>query len=122
MDASGVSGWGLDIPVLVGWRSDAQVIQVWVGPRAGVEHDRGHLVLSVDPDPTREEQVPLDAWRWYGGGVIGLAGGAPPVWVGVELDVYFQTMKGRLNFAGTEERASLDGITLAPTGALLVRF
>jgi hypothetical protein len=119
VDASRVNGLGVDIPLIVGWRSDAEVILVWGGARGGGEWLGGDLTLRSGPDS--EEQVSIDANRFYVGGLVGIAAGVHPVWVAVELEVGYQTLSSTLG-EPDESRIELDGTTIAPTGALLVRF
>ena len=120
------TGYGFDVPVLVGWRSTASIVQGWVGARGGVEQLKGDLPLV----PGADEHAPFasfSATRWYGGGLVGAAVGLWPVLVAVELDVAYQGVSGNASFpelTGAPRRhdGSVSGLTLAPAGAIIGKF
>jgi hypothetical protein len=126
LDSDGVTGFGFDIPVIVGYRSDVELVQVWGGLRGGWERLSGEFLLRVDPDPTIVETAPVEASRWHAGALAGLAVGVRPVRVAVEVDVAYQRATGRIqldDLEGTTVRnAKLDGWTIAPTGAIIGEF
>jgi ferredoxin len=113
LDLNEVNGYGFDLPLLAGWQSDAGLVRAWGGLRVGYERLNGRVGLG-EPDP-----VSLSAWRAWGGGLVGLAMGFRHVYVALELDAAYHTAKGKL---GGEGGYSIDGLTLAPGGALLGRF
>jgi hypothetical protein len=111
------SGYGFDIPALVGWQSDAGVLSLWGGARGGMEA----LVteIYVEPGPamtTAPANLPL--LHSYAGGVAGLAMGLRHVHVAFELDVFYHWVSGDLD--GTAVKVK--GLTLAPAGALIFTF
>ncbi len=120
------SGYGFDLPVLVGWRSTASIVQGWVGARGGVEHLSGELPLAPaggGPPPSAQ----VTATRWYAGGLVGAAIGLPPLMVAVELDVSYQAVSATAAFpapgpgpAGRD--GEVHGLTLAPAGAIIGKF
>jgi hypothetical protein len=126
LDTGDVTGFGFDIPVIVGWRSDVELVRIWGGLRGGWERLSGEFLLRVDPDPSVIETAPVEASRWYAGALAGLAVGVRPVRVAVELDVAYQRATGRIELdepGGTTVRnAKLDGWTIAPTGAIIGEF
>lgn len=149
VDTRGLWGWGLDLPIVAGYRSSASVIQTWIGARLGYESLGGFVAISErlfeDAPPGQTPEAELDADRFHAGGLVGLMVGVEPIWVGIELDVAYQWARGRLGSTTTtvvsrdeegreqarEERLPqysgletgwFTGPTLAPTGALLVRF
>jgi hypothetical protein len=120
LDAGDVSGFGFDVPVIVGIRSDAELFQLWVGARGGYERLSGELLMALDPG--REvETASLRASRWYLGGLLGIAVGVRPIWVALELDANYQRFEGELDRAGVSS-AKLEGVTLTPTGAVMAKF
>jgi hypothetical protein len=121
VDASGVTGWGLDVPIIAGYRSDAELVQIWGGVRGGYERLFGEVLLRADPNQQDETRADLSARRWFAGGLLGLAVGVRPFWVGVELDFAYQRLAGELEWAGTSS-VDVDGFTLAPTGAVTGKF
>jgi hypothetical protein len=120
------NGFGVDIPVLIGWRSTASVVQAWAGARAGMEHVRGDLpLLPIGGDGSPSASV--GATRWYGGGLIGMAIGLPPFMVALELDVAYQAASATASFPGgggppPERSGTVTGVTLAPAGAIVGKF
>jgi len=120
LDAGDVSGFGFDVPVIVGMRSDAELFQVWFGARGGYERLSGELLMALDPAAV-VERAELRASRWYAGGLLGVAIGVRPVFIAVELDASYQRFEGELDRTATS-RAKLDGLTLAPTGAVVAKF
>ncbi len=127
VDSGGASGWGMDVPLLVGYRSTASLVQVWGGLRGGFEHVGGDFYLRTDLDPTIEQTAPVSAQRWFAGGLVGVAIEVEPFWLGAELDVSYQALDGSLRLedgaSGTRSiGASLSGLTIGPGGALAARF
>jgi hypothetical protein len=124
VDDGNVTGWGVDVPVIVGWRSRARLVQIWVGLRAGYEHLFGQYVWQAEPGLVQEGDVA--ARRWFGGGLLGLQVGIDPLWAGIELDVAYQSGNGTLTWDTTAGRqrfeGDVEGITVTPTGVLGARF
>jgi hypothetical protein len=108
-------GWGADVPLLVGYSSDADLYQLWVGARAGWEQvDISELTSEPKANTLGGPSMPLSATRYWGGGLLGLAVGFRHVHVAVELDVAYATISGTYNGAS----ATVGGVTLAPASAL----
>ena len=111
------SGYGFDVPLLVGWRSTAGVVSLWAGPRGGIETigaevtqpgGTGFPVLVTD----------VDLLRHYVGGVVGMAMGFRHVHVALELNVLYQAVSGKM----LDMNVQVDGLTLSPAGGLLFTF
>ena len=112
-------GFGFDLPVLVGYRSDASLVQAWAGVRAGFESIEG----SLDPEALApfEPELPVefDADRYSGAAIVGLALGVRPIRVALELDVsYFAISVGSSGRPETTAR----GVALTPAAALIGHF
>lgn len=119
------TGYGLDVPVIVGYRSTPSIVQVWAGARAGFEQIRADLTL--DSSTAGSEPARASGTRLYGGGLVGAAIGVSPVWVALELDVYYQSLSGHVDFPSStgqpsERDTSLRGVSLVPTGAVIGNF
>lgn len=119
------TGFGLDVPVIVGYRSSPSIVEVWAGARAGFERMRADITL--DSSTAGSEPARATGTRLYGGGLVGVAVGVSPVWVALELDVYYQSLSGTVKLpdsagAPGERDSSLSGVTLAPTGAVIGKF
>jgi hypothetical protein len=105
---SAPGGFGFDVPVLVGWRSDAGVVTLWAGARGGFE------MLGADRSTAHE----LDLRRWYGGAVVGFGLGFRHVHGAIELDTYYQSVSGSLG----AQNVRLTGVTLTPGAGLILTF
>lgn len=119
------TGYGLDVPVIVGYRSAPNIVEVWAGVRAGFERIRADLAL--DSSTAGSEPARASGTRLYGGGLVGAAIGVSPVWVALELDVYYQSLSGHVDFPGSagqpsERDTTLSGVTLVPSGAIIGKF
>jgi hypothetical protein len=119
------TGWGLDVPIIVGWRSSASIVQAWAGARAGIERLTGDL--ETQESVGREGRASVTAFRKYGGGLVGGAIGLQPFWVAIELDVAYQSVSGTATFPdspGTTNHidGTVSGVTLAPSGAIIGKF
>jgi hypothetical protein len=111
-----VHGWGADVPLLVGYQSDADLFMLWMGARGGWEQVDISDVTS-EPKAVTLGMPPasLSAQRFWGGGVLGFAVGFRHVHVAFELDAAYQTITGSFN--GTSG-VTVAGVTLAPATAL----
>jgi hypothetical protein len=130
VDSSGAVGFGLHVPVLVGYRSDAELVQAWGGLVGTFEHAFGTVVLAnarywpapSDTANTDAIEVRVDANRFSGGGVLGVAVGLQPIWVAVEITGRYFSLDGKLSRAGTRADSDIDGFSIEPAGAILGRF
>ena len=115
-DLDRAHGFGLDLPVLVGYRSDADLLSVWAGLRGSVDRWSGTVALdSAAP-------FELEASRFAAGPIVGLAVGLPPFWVAAELEVDYSHVTGSLNRPGAHLDARVDGWSMRPAGALVTKF
>ncbi len=115
-----LSGYGLELPVLFGYRSSADVVKLWTGLRAGVEHDTFDVTLVESPD------TPLgangDATRIWGGGLVGFSVGLKPIEVRVEVEAAYQSIHGKLLTFGGELSGDVRGWSLTPAMAISAKF
>lgn len=109
--ATGVYGVGLDIPVVLGWRSRADLYSIWAGPRLGGEILSGQLDLSGVATTASGRSLNL-------GGVVGLRAGLRHLYAVVELDFAYRAAEGTVG----PEAVSVRGVTLTPFGGLVVSF
>jgi hypothetical protein len=133
-------GFGLDVPVLVGWQSSPDVVQAWTGVRGGYERLSGNLVYAPDDRGSASSSIDATARRWYVGPVLGLAVGVEPVWVAFELAAAYQSIRGDLRESPSGSANSPDqtpspaasgsrrlgftstGYALVPSAAFVGRF
>lgn len=109
--ASGVYGGGFDVPVLLGWRSRADLYSVWAGPRFGAEVLSGRLDWSG-------VATPASGRSWNAGAVVGLRAGLRHLYAVLELEVAYRAAEGTLG----AEAVAVRGATFTPFGALVVSF
>lgn len=111
----GLGSMGADVPVIFGWQSDAGIVTLWAGPRAGFERLTGDATIGANDSPPSGN---LDLLHWYAGGVAGLRLGFRHLHGVLELDTCYQTVDGSV--AGIDVHVS--GVTLAPAAALIATF
>ncbi|HEX7670592.1 MAG TPA: hypothetical protein VF395_13450, partial [Polyangiaceae bacterium] len=131
-DNLSATGWGLDLPIIVGWRSSASIVEAWGGVRAGVERITGDL--ETNDAANGNDHASVVAFRKYGGGLVGAAIGLQPFSVALELDVAYQAVSGTATFPLSASSASsagavqnhidgtMSGLTVAPSGAIIGKF
>jgi len=129
LDTGYVWGVGADLPILVGYRSQADLLQVWTGARFGYERLRGDVILRIDPALSSEEleQDPLEAERFYALAVVGLALSVHPVSIVVELDAGYQRGEGSIRRPDGSSGlrsvgGTVEGVSVTPTAALVGRL
>jgi len=119
VDLGALHGYGGDIPLLVGWESAGGIYKIWGGARGGFEHDVIEAVTSEPKDVTLgNAPLHLEANRYWGGAVAGLATGFRHLHVALELSAAYQVVQGNYN----ENKVTVRGITLAPATALWWTF
>ncbi|MEO7033850.1 MAG: hypothetical protein ABI335_08525 [Polyangiaceae bacterium] len=115
-DLDRANGFGLDVPILFGYHTDAELISVWAGARA--EYDRWSGSVTLDANST----FALSAQRFAAGPVLGLAVGLSPLWVAAELELDYAHITGSVDRPGTHYDAQIDGLSVHPAGALIAKF
>lgn len=109
--ASGVVGGGVDVPVIVGWHSSADIYSAWIGPRFGVDMFSGRFERDAGSGQADGQLVSA-------GGVFGVRAGLRHVFGVLELDAAYHLATGTLS----GEALRLTGWTVAPFGGLVVSF
>lgn len=115
-----LTGYGLDLPVLFGYRSDADVVKIWTGLRAGFERDAANVALRVAPNESFASQA--TATRFWGGGLLGFSVGLAPIEVRVEVDAAYESVHGELLTSGSELTGDVTGWSLTPAMAISAKF
>jgi hypothetical protein len=110
IDIGSLRGFGFDIPALVGWRSTSSLYQVWGGARGGWER---YFISPVVTEPTNIPPT-LEADRIRLAGVVGFATGFGRVHVGLEIEIGYQLVTGKLGTTST----SVDGVAFTPASAV----
>lgn len=124
LDAS-AKGWGVDLPILLGYRMLDGFGDVWLGPRLGFERLSGDL-RTVDSEPGYRE-IEVSGSRLWAGLLGGFSLGIPPVWIRFELAATYHRLSGELEAADPArpldfEPVEASGWTLAPSGAIVGKF
>lgn len=117
--AARVGGFGGDVPLLVGWRSAADIYSAWIGVRGGAEVLRGQREVASDPvSSVASSNEALEGWHSWLGGVVGLRVGFRHVFAVLEVDAAMNWA----SFEVAERRASLAAVGVTPAAALVARF
>ncbi len=117
LDLQSTSGYGIDLPIVGGWRSAAGLFSLWGGARVGYDKQTGEIGLGAIDD-AGTGPVDWKASRFWGGGVLGLTAGFRHIFVSLEIDALYGSAKAT---AGDADIA-IKGLSIAPAGALQGRF
>jgi hypothetical protein len=115
-DLNRVNGFGVDVPLLFGYRTDADLISVWGGLRGAYDHWSGKVELDASADST------LSAARISAGPVLGLAVGVAPIYVAAELELDYSHVTGTVDQPTERDDATINGWSLHPAGAVIGKF
>jgi hypothetical protein len=115
-----LSGYGLELPVLFGYRSDADVVKLWAGLRAGFERDEFEVTLVEAPDAAFGSRG--NATRFWGGGLVGFSVGLAPVEVRVEVNAAYERASGKLRTHGGDLSGDVAGLSLTPALGISAKF
>lgn len=115
-----LSGYGLEVPLLFGYRSDADVVQLWAGLRGGFERDSFQFRLVEWPDSAFGASG--HATRFWGGGLVGFSVGLAPVEVRVELNAAYESARGKLRVHGGDVSGDAAGLSLTPAMGISAKF
>jgi hypothetical protein len=123
------TGWGADVPVIIGYEAVNGFLDVWAGARVGFERLDGHVIApGVEPTVPRIE---AEGQHWWGGALAGFSLGVPPLWLRFELAVASHRVTGQLtgetNEAGMSpatgfSAVEVQGWSLSPSAAILGKF
>ena len=111
VDLSGAHGFGADLPILFGYRTDADLISVWGGVRGSFDHWSGTVLLD------QKAGFELDARRLSVGPIFGMSVGLPPFWVSAELELDYAHVTGSLDRPDTRFDAKIDGWSARPAAS-----
>jgi hypothetical protein len=118
VDLGQLRGWGADVPLILGYTSDAELYMLWFGARTGWEHvDVGKPGVQGTASGT-PPSFALSATRVWGGGLVGLAVGFRHLHAAIELDCSYASVSGAYNAT----RVQVTGTTVVPASAVWWRF
>ena len=115
-----LNGYGFEVPLLFGYRSDADVVRVWMGLRAGFERDAFNVSLLEVPDEALATSG--SATRVWGGGLVGFSVGLAPIEVRVEVNAAYESVHGKLLTFGGDLTGDVAGWSLTPAMAISAKF
>jgi len=115
-----VGGFGGELPLLFGWRSQADVYAAWVGARGGVEVLRGQRDLEPDPlgPPGQALSEDLSGWHAHAGGLLGFRVGFRYLFAVMELGMAMHWAEGDIG----DRSSAIGQLAVSPAGALIGRF
>ncbi len=117
LDTGSISGWGLDVPLLFGWRSQPALFSLWTGVRARFEDMSGEFRFDTAQGARTGR---ASGTRVVFQGVFGLAVGIKPIWALFEFSPAFERLSGDVNLDGSVVGAELEGFSFSPALALRV--
>jgi len=115
-----LNGYGIELPVLFGYRSSADVVKLWTGLRAGFEHDAANLSLTIAPDYVAATRA--KASRSWAGGLVGFSVGLDLIEVRVEVNAAYERVHGSLTTQGGDVSGDVAGVSLTPAMAISAKF
>ncbi len=114
-----IGGFGGDVPLLIGWRSTADIYAVWAGARGGVEILRGQRELAADPAAPAQQLVEeVEGWHAQAGGLAGARVGFRHIFAVFEVGGAMHWVQGDVG----PTAVTLRQFSIAPSGALIGRF
>lgn len=120
INLTSTTGYGLELPLMFGYRSSADVVKLWTGLRGGFERDSANISAVLAPDTL--VGTTCKATRFWGGGLIGFSVGLAPIEVRVELDAAYQTVRGELLTEEGPLPVTVAGWSLTPAMAISAKL
>lgn len=119
LDSGSVSGWGVDMPLLFGWRSKPALFALWVGARARYESLSADLRFLLPEGPRTARGT---GSRMSLGGVFGVSVGVKPVTAALEFSPAFERLEGDLQMVDGTVGARLEGFSYSPAFSLTYTY
>jgi hypothetical protein len=129
------TGWGVELPVMIGTRSFSRLFEPALGVRLGYERVFGQMPLTVLPPSTPPggggatsvTHARAAAQRFSAEGVLGLSAGSGIFYVRLEVAAGIHQASGSLDFpAGSGDpqrrRLALRAFSLQPAAALVLEL
>jgi hypothetical protein len=124
---TGVLGGGGDLPILIGWRSAADIFSFWFGPRAGFEVFTGQVQMSDFGGGNPRFDV--TGHQFYAGLTAGARVGFRHVHLAIEVNASYHAANGSFTLAVPDPGVSsgatpgaVQQLSITPAGALEVSF
>lgn len=117
-DGGRISGWTVDVPLLIGTRNRPELVSSWVGVHGLYERFSAELLFDFDANET-PALAPTTGSRLFAGAVAGLAIGLRPLWVVLEVSGGYQNIRSEVNLGAEAYLPRLEGFALTPSFALM---
>lgn len=118
-DGGSISGWAVDVPLLLGARSRPDVVSTWIGVHGLYERFSADLMFDFGAGEGAV-LAPADGWRFFAGAVAGFSVGLRPLWAVIEVTSGYQSLSSEVTVGQEQLFPSLDGFSLTPSFAVLV--
>lgn len=116
-DGGSVSGWTLDVPILLGTRTRPDVVSAWIGARALYERFSADFVFDFDSsEPLSAAES--EGSRFFAGAVAGLSVGMKPLRVVLEMSGGYQSLDADVRTESVTYGPQVAGLVLTPSFAL----
>lgn len=115
LGTEGATASGIDVPILLGYRSGSGILSLWGGVRGGYERLGGTLCRNTGAECVRED---LRGSHVAVGGLVGLALGFRRIHVLLEVDGAYEHVDATWGGLG----AKMNGFSVAPAGMFVFRF
>jgi len=119
LDAGSVSGWGVDLPLLFGWRSQPALFAFWAGVRARYESMSADFRFSLPEGPRTARG---SGSRSSLGAVVGISVGVKPVTAALEFSPAFERLEGDLTLPDGSVGMRLEGFSYSPAFSLTYTY
>jgi hypothetical protein len=113
-----VGGFGGDVPLLIGWKSRAEIYSIWLGARGGGELLNGERALPPEPGADLAAVEAVKGWHAWTGGVFGMRIGFRYVYAVLEVDAAMHWAHATL----ADRPVDVRQFGVAPAGALVAKF
>ncbi len=116
-------GWGVDLPLSIGWQSQGEIVALWGGLRLGFERLGGEFSYASPTAPVDEGPIEASGQRLFGGACVGLSAGVAPLRVKAELSVVQSWAQAEMEL---ENQPAIDrnfnGLSVSPGAAIGLEF
>jgi hypothetical protein len=118
-DGGSVSGWTIDVPILLGARTRPDVVSGWVGGHVLYERFNADFVFDFDSDEPLTA-APADGSRFFAGAVAGMSVGMKPLRIVLEVSGGYQSLDADVRTDTVTFGPHVAGLVIVPSFALSV--
>ncbi len=118
-DGGSVSGWTIDVPILLGARTRPDVVSGWIGGHVLYERFNADFVFDFDSDEPLTA-APTDGSRFFAGAVAGMSVGMKPLRIVLEVSGGYQSLQADVRTDTVTFGPHVAGLVIVPSFALSV--